>query len=93
MGWKKWPSWLKGGVIGLIISVILVILALLTPVVNIFALFSVLIIFMTNWLIKCEFSFESYYCQIPFTWGIFVFLLEFFFLGAIIGWICRTGKR
>ena len=91
MGWKNWPSWLKGGVIGLIISVILVIFALLTSVISIFALFGVLIIFMINWFTRCEFnSLESYSCEIPLALGIPIFLLEFFILGALIGWICRT---
>ncbi len=34
MGWKKWPSWVKGGIMGLIISIFLVVLFFVDVVQN-----------------------------------------------------------
>ena len=90
MGWKDWPTWLKGGVIGLIVSIpitlIVFSLSLNCAASSIYGSPSCP---FTSFFVKITLlkvlSFDSI--------GIFIFLfpiLEITLIGAIIGWI--VGK-
>ncbi|MEK6828685.1 MAG: hypothetical protein AABY15_01040 [Nanoarchaeota archaeon] len=86
MGWKNWPTWLKGGIIGAIIALILGILIKLLEGTGFGLLIAVLFLILSfSGLGNCDFEgcypYNFYFLTTPFV------LLEFFIIGAIIGWI------
>lgn len=82
MGWKDWPYWLKGGIIGVILLLILSLFAVATPKSDMGNVFSWAII-----LIAFPFMLTYEDSQML---NFILFPIYFFILGAIIGWI--VGK-
>jgi hypothetical protein len=81
MNWKKFPGWLKGGIIGLIILVVLFI-----PIwmdVKFSLLIALFIAVITGWAYEC--SFEG--CFQMLSWGFIIAAIEFFLAGAFVSWI------
>ena len=99
MGWKNWPSWLNGGLIGSILLALLGFLALIAEVAESFGSISY---FLRGIYIREIFNFLSYPLHlikgigfiIYFIWplGIIVNLIYGFIIGAIIGWIIGKIK-
>lgn len=95
MGWKNWPYWTKGGIIGLIISIFigvisivvgwvgfdLAALGLISPFVYpIFIIISPFYGFFENYLFRCAGEgCWGYYIYM----GVILFIFEFFIIGAI----------
>jgi hypothetical protein len=95
MGWKEWPTWLKGGVIGLILSVLFLIGLIICAssslgsgsygCINfIFPLFFGA--FMAS-ILNIQNKFVGYFV-IGFT-----NLIIYFLIGALIGWIVGKIKN
>lgn len=76
MGWKNWPYWLKGGIIGLIIGLVGVLLKIVLSLIFIDdtgrpGFFSISSTFITSQLLNC---------------------LGLLIIGLIIGWIYGKFK-
>jgi hypothetical protein len=92
MGWKEWPIWLRGGIIGALIALILATLIKLLEGTG----FSLLIAILF-WILSfkgfgnCSFDgcspYNFYLLTVP------ILFLEFFILGAIIGLIVGKIKK
>ena len=90
MGWKKWPSWLKGGVIGLIIYFLGFLFMLIIP--NELGLILWVYPF---YLIARIFNLTTPIFDTPILpfWFLSVFLSIFILIGAFIGWIVGIIKK
>ena len=110
MGWKNWPSWLKGGLIGLLIAILYIgSLFLSNYLIQEYGIYcpgdrnceltstakefnSVVNFFKFPFLIPCSSCYQmgcaicQAYIAPPIT------LIEFFIIGALIGWIIGRIK-
>jgi len=97
MGWKNWPYWLRGGIIGMVISFLLIIiisfLGLLS--LNMFGESSYFGNFLGTISSLLFIKFNPFYGFIfksnTLLGQLLPFLVFYFIIGAIIGWI--YGKR
>lgn len=103
MGWKEWPSWLKGGIIALIIPIVSII-AMIGSLLDLDFLDS--LGFMPYWILFAvlpfKFGYETCLISLPgcipnvpliFTIAmVILFFLSFFLIGAIIGFIIGKIK-
>ena len=91
MGWKDWPYWLKGGVIGLVFVLILFLLIyfnlLGSSISGTLGIFIVVITFIGALGLCPENACQFY------TAGLLILLIESFIIGAIIGWIIGKIKN
>lgn len=86
MGWKNWPTWVKGGVIGGIISIGVFVFLFFAVALFCFPFYESAICSSTSIVSKFYFYFPNFYTiEI-----IGIFLLLGFIIGAIIGGI--VGK-
>lgn len=94
MGWKDWSYWLKGGIIGLIISTIVIVIALLQLINYAIIKWPLLILinlFANQYVAISQCSGDSCIGFLFFV-PLLVFI-EFFVIGAIIGWIYGKIKQ
>lgn len=99
MRWKNWPSWVKGGIIGIIIAIILsLIVILFGEYDNLITFLIGFGIFTINFwlaiLINC--NIESCFISDLYIFMI-VFIIEFYVVGSIIGLLIgklrKRGKK
>ena len=99
MGWKKWPSWLKGGVIGVIIILVLSFIIGIFLMINgdthiirslffSFLLPGAIFIGVINFI---RFGYETPDSSfLDYLFIVVISIALYFILGALIGWI--VGK-
>lgn len=107
MGWKEWPSWLKGGMVLVIIYIILILLSVFTLYYD-FTTWTSEVMFWTYVAIVSPTEFLSLILPIKFPLGIgflggpsdsemitslIVLAIFYFFIGSIIGWIYGKIKN
>jgi len=72
MFWKNWPSWLKGGLIGLIIYIIYFLVVIFTIYTR-----------GEQWKLGMAMG----WLGSMFVTGFIITILQFFLIGALIGWV------
>ena len=93
MGWRNWPSWLKGGIILALIDFII----LLIPLVKYFSnpnyygeSFGYLLVFTNplSWMLSDLF-------EVPLNLPLMAFLgiILYFLVGSLIGWLIGKFKK
>lgn len=84
MFWKNLPKWLKGGIIGCLIFLVLYLLFFISDLIGMFLF--IFFYFITNWIgLYSHCSMET--CSAFFSIIPVISLVEFFLLGAIVGFI------
>jgi len=94
MGWKNWPSWLKGGVIGITLYVLIgIFIWFLEGKMDAGGMrgFFSFIYFLTPGLFIFGYNFDGPIVPI-YTLSIILSIASYFLVGALIGWIIGKLK-
>ena len=100
MGWKDWPYWLRGGVLGIFVYLILLFISFLlisldSIIAFLFVVLLVLLGFWASWFIgtgNCD-LFHGYCSTINQFLYITIGLVDAFIIGLIIGFIVGKIKK
>lgn len=102
MGWKDWPYWLKGGIIGLIVFLVISLFFILYEFIGIGVFIDFFFILSIFFSIITSLPFYIYdfilqILSINIYWNSFSLfisgVINYFFTGAIIGWIYGKIKE
>ena len=93
MGWKDWPSWLKGGVIGAVLSLILLLLKPYLGMLSIFLQYFFIIPFLAVWALTGD-NPNKIQVLIEIVGYYIAPMIFYFIIGALIGlWIGRSKVK